>query len=161
MYKIIELFDKQFVLYGDGKLFDIEKGEFKNSHLNNRGYLEYVFSINGEPKYVRVHRLVAETFIPNLENKPCIDHINTIKTDNRVENLRWVTHQENMLNPLTYERVNNAKKKPIVGMDKNGNEVCRFNTATDAVEAGYSWHICEVANGKRIKSNNLYWKWIN
>jgi hypothetical protein len=46
-------------------------------------------------------------------------------------------------------------------MGKNGNEVCRFNTATDAVEAGYSWHICEVANGKRIKSNNLYWKWID
>ena len=59
MYKIIELFDKQFVMYSDGKLFDVEKGEFKNSHLNNRGYLEYVFSINGEHKYVRVHRLVA------------------------------------------------------------------------------------------------------
>lgn len=161
MYKIIELFGKQFVLYSNGRLFNIEKGEFKKTHLTSNGYLEYVFSINGENKYVTVHKLVAETFIPNLDNKPCIDHINTIKTDNRVENLRWVTHQENMLNPLTYEKVNNAKKKPIIGMDKNGNEVCRFNTATDAVEAGYSWHICEVANGKRIKSNNLYWKWIN
>ena len=161
MYKIIELFDEWFLIYSDGSVFDFEIGEFKNSHLNNRGDLEYVFSINGEHKDVRVHRLVAETFIPNLENKPCIDHINTIKTDNRVENLRWVTHQENMLNPLTYERVNNVKKKPIVGMDKNGNEVCRFNSVSEAVLAGYSRKCGMVANGQRIKSNNLYWKWIN
>lgn len=161
MYKIIELFDKQFVLYSDGKLFDIEKGGFRKTHEKPNGYLEYAFSTNDGKKYIPVHRLVCKTFIPNPQNKPCVDHINTIKTDNRVENLHWVTQQENMLNPLTYERVNNAKKKPIIGMDKNGNEVCRFNSVTDAVKAGYSWHICEVVNGKRNKSNNLYWKWIN
>lgn len=161
MYKIISLYEKNYVLYSNGKLFDIEKGEYKNTHTTQSGYLEFIFGANGEHKSILAHRLVAETFIPNPQNKPCVDHINTIKTDNRVENLRWVTHQENVLNPITYKRINDAKKKPIIGMDKNGNEVCRFNTATDAVEAGYSWHICEVANGKRNKSNNLYWKWIN
>lgn len=161
MHKIIELFNKQFVLYGDGKLFDIEKGEFKKTHIRPNGYLEYIICVEGEHKYIYVHRLVAETFIPNPDNKPYVDHINTVKTDNRVQNLRWCTQQENMLNPLTYERVHNAKKKPIIGMDSNGNEVCRFNCVDDAVAAGYSRHCGCVANGKRIRSNKLYWKWMN
>lgn len=122
--------------------------------------MEYVFYYDGDKKYISIHRLVAENFIPNPQNKPCIDHINTIKTDNRVDNLRWVTHKENMLNPITYDRINEAKKKGIVGFDKNGNEVCRFDSVNEAVAAGYSRHCGCVANGKRISSNKLYWKWL-
>lgn len=53
---------------------------------------------------IKTHRLVAEAFIPNPENKPYIDHINTVRDDNRIENLRWVTHTENMNNPISIER---------------------------------------------------------
>ena len=48
-----------------------------------------------------IHRAVAELFIPNPEQKPCIDHINTDRHDNRAKNLRWVTYKENSNNPLT------------------------------------------------------------
>lgn len=51
-----------------------------------------------------IHRAVAELFIPNPENKPCVDHIDTNKQNNRADNLRWVTPEENLLNPISRER---------------------------------------------------------
>ena len=63
----------------------------------------------GTTKRRTVHRLVAEAFIPNPENKPVVDHIDTNPKNNRVDNLRWVTTQENTMNPLT--RINNSNSK--------------------------------------------------
>ena len=67
---------------------------------------------------ITVHKLIAKTFIPNPDNLPCIDHINTNRYDNRVENLRWVTYSGNRCNPLTAKKfINNTsiKEKLSVG----------------------------------------------
>lgn len=55
-----------------------------------------------------IHRLVAMAFIPNPDDLPCVDHIDTNKENNNVENLRWCTHQENSLNPITREHLTAA-----------------------------------------------------
>ena len=63
---------------------------------HKRGYLQVALSQNGEVNAKRVHRLVAEAFIPNPDNKPEVNHKNGVNTDNRSENLEWSTTLENM-----------------------------------------------------------------
>ena len=73
----------------------------KQSRIDFNGY--YVVTLCKDRKSVStyIHRLLAEAFIPNPDNKPCVDHINTITTDNSLENLRLVTAEENSNNCLT------------------------------------------------------------
>ena len=70
-------------------------GKIIKTHLS-AGYPAYNEYINGKKRNVRVHRQVAETYIPNPLNKPCVNHIDGNKLNNDVSNLEWVTHSENM-----------------------------------------------------------------
>ena len=87
----------------------------KQSRIDSNGY--YVVTLCKDRKSVStyIHRLLAEAFIPNPDNKPCIDHINTITTDNSLENLRWVTAEENSNNCLTLKHFKeDANKKTSI-----------------------------------------------
>lgn len=61
------------------------------------GYIYVILTKNGKRKGKYIHRLVAEAFIPNPENKREVNHKNGIKIDNRIENLEWVSPHENMI----------------------------------------------------------------
>lgn len=87
------------IIYPDGHIQKY-KGKIISGYKHSSGYI--IVDLRGK-KY-RVHRLVGEAFIPNPDNKPDIDHINTNKADNRVDNLRWVTKEENMKNEITNSR---------------------------------------------------------
>lgn len=67
----------------------------------SKGYHSVALHINSKRKRFYIHRLVAQAFIPNPNNKPCVDHIDCNIDNNKVENLRWVTQLENVHNPLT------------------------------------------------------------
>lgn len=84
----------------EGKVFREVKGKLVECKLSLRpnGYLSCSTYQEGRRKSALVHRLVAEAFLPNPENKPTVDHINRTKTDNRVCNLRWATYTEQCLN---------------------------------------------------------------
>lgn len=76
-------------------MYRIVPEKILKTNMIRKGYLQ-VKLCNQAEKSLLVHRLVAEAFIPNVENKEQINHINGIKTDNRIENLEWVTGKDNI-----------------------------------------------------------------
>jgi hypothetical protein len=71
-------------------------------HLSDSGYYYVHLTINGKRKNIRIHKLVAETFIPNIDHKPFVNHIDSNKENNMAENLEWVTESENATHSYLY-----------------------------------------------------------
>lgn len=89
-------------------------------------YFFVSLSKNGKSKKYQIHRLVAIAFIPNPENKPYVNHINEITTDNRVQNLEWSTCGENTKYSKTLRRKEEIKRQNVLGLDSNGNMILPF-----------------------------------
>jgi hypothetical protein len=132
---------------------------------DKRGYLRFKIGTTT----VKVHRIVAQTFIPNLENKPQVNHINANKIDNRVENLEWVTNKENMAHAvLAGIYTNNVGSKNW--LDKKRKILCfdtkDFQKEFESIQSaakyfnGHASNIHKALNGITTKSYGFYWKYI-
>jgi len=82
----------------NGDVLNVKRNKVLKWCLGKRGYYRLKLCKNGKSKTHNIHRLIGLHFIPNPNELQSIDHINRIKTDNRIENLRWVSISENMIN---------------------------------------------------------------
>lgn len=151
------------VVYSDGREYFYES-KILIPYKNNSHYLMVNLCKNGKSKSYLIHRLVAEAFIPNTENKKEIDHINTNKSDNRVDNLRWVTRKENCNNPISIENNRNAQQsKPILQLDLNGHFINKWKSVREVErEIGYIHNnISRCCNGKYKTAYGYIWKYYD
>ena len=146
---------------GNVKSFKRENPRMLKTSLCSMGYPMVGLSINGKTKSKRVHRIVAETFISNPEGKPNINHINGIKTDNRVENLEWCTQKENIHHSEKNGLAKHARGEKN-GLSKLSSEdvfIIKTEMKNDSVKK-----ICEafnISSGTVSKiRNNKMWKHI-
>lgn len=104
---------KNYDVYEDGMIVNKRSGKEVKCVKKSNGYMQ-VTLYNDTVETWLVHRLLAKLFIPNPDNKPCVEHINADRSDNRLCNIRWATYTENNNNPITLER----KSKSLTGKQR-------------------------------------------
>ena len=131
---------QRYVKYKDGRV-RLFKEKILSGGKVGRGYLSVTLFKGTKKNMEYVHRLVAEAFIPNVNNYPQINHKNGIKTDNRVENLEWCNNSMNMkhafktgLAKTTIYQVIEKNKKKVIQLTKDGKFVSEYNSVIDAAK---------------------------
>lgn len=132
---------------------------------SNRGYLQVCLTKNGKYKTFLVHRLVAQTFIPNPLNKLTVNHIDGNKENNCVNNLEWATSSENIKHAFTIGIKEIHNKLKVNQYDLEDNFIKTWNCITDFLKANNinlkSSNISMCCKGKRPTAYGYKWKYAD
>ena len=164
-YKDIKNYEGLYQVGSNGNVLKVgrcSKPMLLTPKLNEKGYLRITFIVNKKIKKYRVHRLVAQAFIPNPLNKPQVNHKDGNKLNNCVDNLEWVTNEENYQHALK-NGLTNHRNKPIALL-KNGIEIERFESINQA-KLKYGSIYCNpfTATKKSFKEHkkiSKIYKWV-
>ena len=133
----------------------------KDSH----GYLCVSLHKEGKMKFVKIHRLVAEAFIDNPDNLPCVNHKDENPLNNVVSNLEWCTYSYNNSYGTRLERVrdkqiNGKKSKPVFQYDLEGNFIKEWESAAECGRNGFHQaHIIDCCKGKYKQHKGFIWRY--
>lgn len=125
IWKPIESLKSKYYISDFGKIKTLN-GKILKPFNDKDGYECIRLHIKNEPYNKKIHRLVAEAFLPNPENKPTVNHINGIKSDNRVCNLEWATQRDNNLHSMY---VLGHRIKTVYQFDIYGNFIKEWQSA--------------------------------
>jgi hypothetical protein len=164
--KQINLFGKEFLIYENGDLVNLKTNKKLKSFDNGVGYLRVgIYVGNNKHKPVYIHRLLAQSFIPNPNNKIEVNHIDGNTKNNNISNLEWVTKSENQLHAY---KIGLNRSNPSMG-EKNGNAILN-NEIVNKIRTMFKngKRQCEIVKelgyNKYLISNvvlNKTWKHIN
>lgn len=150
-----------------GRIRHANTRKVKKTRIHKTGYV-YTNTVNCKKRInIKMHRLVAETFIPNAEDKICVNHIDGDKTNNKVENLEWVTHKENMEHAIRTGLFDphNTKRNftPVLQKDKYGNVVKRWKSIKEAAEHVNvcSGNISDACRNRGKTAGGYIWEYID
>lgn len=147
-----------------------DKGEVRKDANNyimklqiQQGYKHVTLQINKKAKRFRVHRLVAEAFIPNPENKPYVNHIDGNRQNNLVENLEWVTPAENTQHAVQNGLMLPTRERAVVQFDLDGSKIAEFPSLSEAARQTNSSDekICICCQLQREQHNGFQWRYKN
>ena len=137
----------------------IVKGRILKQHHTNRGYMDVQLTVNGKRVHILVHRLVAQTFIPNPDNFTEVNHKDGNRTKNCVSNLEWCTHEYNMQYKEKYGvSAAEALGRPVYAVNLNTLEVSWFPSQSEASQklSVNDGNLNSVLKG-RYKQTGGYW----
>lgn len=170
IWKDIPGYEGRYKISNYGKVWSYFKKDFMSIYIDKDGYSRVALFKDGKQKQLQVHRLVAQTFIPNPDNLPVVRHKVSIVNggDNSVDNLQWGTVQDNAddrtRDGLHKTAVRKALAKPVYQIDPKTKEIVkRFETITEAAKEvnGDCGPIGEVCKGKFKLAYDYYWKFVD
>ena len=154
-----------YLINKKGEIFSEFKGEVMKPALRSGYHFVVIMTDTGKRVNKMIHRLMAETFLPNPDNLPEIDHIDGNALNNNLDNLRWVTKKENQNNPITLSKLKLSAQdisKPVLQL-KNGVIVKEYNSINEAAKMNLfsPIAICMVCKGKRKTHKGYMWRYKN